>query len=564
MKKLLLAVMFCLLASASQVNATIKVINISELQGELTQALRSQINGLSSSDTAYINFDHEGNDTIRGTITVMCNVVMSGLGKCKSNIILDNGIDSPGFTAFTDDSFFAFKGTINNNIYVSISDISFKIRDHIGIWWEENHKYAVKIYHANKVDIFNVDSYLKNAKCTNFDLRVCSNVTVKDCTITNYNNCLQGGNLWIRGEMHNINVTNNKFYKYGNDEALGIFDRVINNTSGYIRGNASRTNINIIGNEFYYGYDGDDKDFLFNDVLFTIMTDHNQSEDSCVTRDFHFCNNRIILNDLTHRSMYISFDPADSHSNIDFSNNYICNNYIGSISRYYRNEIEVNDLSHHPDTIMFKNNIIRNDNPVLTPSGTNGAAFFLLQGGNVCFDGNHFKNTVTTDTAATTDIGSTIIWCGEKGGTATMRNNTSQNIKVLARIMSNKQIHHFTLNASNNYFQGDTRIYCDHNHIDTLDLCFVKNTFIAKDMNFFLQEFASQGNLIFNENMVKVKQGYGQLMTHWDTMPTSNMRFDTLHVRKNFFYGILNLDNLLLNITNVGQRTVDDNLYITQ
>ena len=82
--------MFCLLASASQVSATIKVINISELQGELTQALRSQINGLSSSDTAYINFDHEGNDTKRGTITVMCNVVMSGLGKCKSNIILDN------------------------------------------------------------------------------------------------------------------------------------------------------------------------------------------------------------------------------------------------------------------------------------------------------------------------------------------------------------------------------------------------------------------------------------------------------------------------------------------
>lgn len=261
--------------------------------------------------------------------------------------------------------------------------------------------------------------------------------------------------------------------------------------------------------------------------------------------------------------MYISFEPADNHSNIEINDNYIRNNYSGSTKRYYRNEIELNDLSHNPDTIMFKNNIIRNDNPVVTNMGTNGAVFFLLQGGNVCLDGNHFMNTVTADTAAISDIGSTIIWCSEKGGKATMRNNTSQNIKLLAQVMSNNQIHYFSLKATNNYFHGDTRIYCDYSHIDTLDLSFVKNTFISNNMNFFLQEFASYGNLTFNENLVRVNQGFGQLMTHWSSTPTSSMRFNTLRVRKNFFFGISSIDNLLVNITNVGSRIVIGNVFIT-
>lgn len=247
---LLLSACFLLLAASNQISAITRVIHTSQLQGNLTQALRTQLTGLSYSDTAYIYFDNIGNDTISGTVIAQCNVVMRGLGRCKSKIILDNGNNSQNFVAFTDDTFFDFLGTINNNISVSISDLSIQLSDHSGIWWENNEKYAVKIYHANKVDILHVDSYLKNAKCTNFDLRVCSNVTVDDCKITNYNNCLVGGNLWIRGEMHNINVINNQFYKYGNDEALAIFDRVIN-ASGYIRGNASRTNINVMNNDFY-------------------------------------------------------------------------------------------------------------------------------------------------------------------------------------------------------------------------------------------------------------------------------------------------------------------------
>ena len=42
MKKVLFLALLCLLASASHMNAITRVVNVSELQGELTRALRQQ------------------------------------------------------------------------------------------------------------------------------------------------------------------------------------------------------------------------------------------------------------------------------------------------------------------------------------------------------------------------------------------------------------------------------------------------------------------------------------------------------------------------------------------
>ena len=161
-----------MLSCVHQISAITRVVNISELEGELTRALRVQVLGLTYNDTIVINFDKVGSDTICGTVLAQCNVVMRGMGRCKSTIVLDNGSNQDGFIAFQDDSFFTFRGLLAHNISVSISDLSFKIKEHSGIWWSSAEKYAVKIYHADKVSINNVDSYLINAFCTNFDLRV--------------------------------------------------------------------------------------------------------------------------------------------------------------------------------------------------------------------------------------------------------------------------------------------------------------------------------------------------------------------------------------------------------
>ncbi len=541
-----------------QVSALTRVVNVSELEGELTQALRNQVQGLTYNDTIVIFFDKIGSDTICGTITARCNVVMSGLGRCKSSVVLDNGTDKPGFIAFKDDTFFALIGTLENNISVTIKDMSFKLMDHSGIWWETSPKYAVKIYHANRVIIDNVNSYLKNAVCTNFDLRVCSNITVRNCDITNYNNCIAGGNLWIRGEMHNVSVTGNRFYKYGNDEALGIFGRLINANTD-TKGNVTRSNIRITDNDFIYGYQGEDKNFLFNDMQFSLISG-DPLPYTCTTNGFLFSNNRFEINDLTHRAMYVAFNQMDSYNDVQFNNNSFIDNYIGSVTRYYRNEVEVNDLSSDPDTVFFNENIFINKNPVVNPTGDSGAAFFLLSGGKVCLDGNLFQNTVTTDTAANVDIGVALVWCGEQGGEISLRNNMTQNLKQLARISAGNGIQKFKITANNNTFHGDTRLYC--NVIDTLDLVFNKNLFISNDMNFFLQEFASIGSLEFNYNNVYVKTSGGKLMTHWTSAPTSSMHFTDLTVKNNLFRGVNSIDNLLIKITNVGNRTVEGNLCI--
>jgi hypothetical protein len=115
-----------------------------------------------------------------------------------------------------------------------------------------------------------------------------------------------------------------------------------------------------------------------------------------------------------------------------------------------------------------------------------------------------------------------------------------------------------TINADSNVFTGDTRIYC--RNVKTVDLNFVGNTFNSTTSNFFLQEFAQQGSLVFDGNMVNTP-GNGQLMTHWDNNDKAARRFNKLQVRNNVFTGVDGERTLLQPITNVRSRSVAGNVY---
>ena len=532
-------------------------IDVSTIRGELTQGLRSACENATYSDLVVLNFG-SGTYTVSGTIPVKCNLIIKGEGRDKTTILLDNGRDKAGFKAFTDDAFFRITGTLKNPVTVSITDVSFKLKDHKGIWWEDVEKYAVKIYHANRVDIHDVDSYMANAKITNFDLRVCSNVSVTDCILSNYNNCQIGGNLWIRGEMHNIVVKRNKFYKYGKDEALGIFDRVVDCTKGYVRGKASRTDIFIEDNEFYYGYNGKDKDLeAYNHTILTLMTDHKKSQDACTTRNFRLSGNTFHMTDETDRCIYICFDPADVHEDIHIENNQIINEAFTSNRKYYRQDIEVNDLSSCGDTIRISGNTVRNKKLVLTPSGGQGYSFLLLQGGIVDLKGNRLTNDVVKNPVNGKNTGMQFVWCGALGGSVTMRDNVCKGLMCVAYVGAGDGTPLFTLNASNNYFEGDTRVYS--HKINELHLNFTGNTFKSSSMNFFLQEFASRGTVVFNNNDVTVSGGNGQFMTHWGTNSTRDYRFDRLEVRNNVFRGVGSEKEMFKHVTNVKKRSVKTN-----
>ena len=81
-------------------------------------------------------------------------------------------------------------------------------------------------------------------------------------------------------------------------------------------------------------------------------------------------------------------------------------------------------------------------------------------------------------------------------------------------------------------------------------------------MNFFLQEFATEGALVFKNNEVHAQNG--QLMTHWSSTPTSAMRFHTLEETGNTFYGTKGEKEVLRNITNVQHKDVSGNIYYHQ
>ena len=554
-KYFIAAIVLCL--SSMTVQARTINVNVNNTKADVTQMLREQCHRATWGDTVVINFG-KGTYTVDGTVECNTHLIIKGKGRDKTTVVLNKGSNRSGFKAFLDDTFFKIAGTLRRPVTLSISDITFKLKDHNGIWWKGERCFAVKVYHANRVNIHNVDSYLQNAICTNYDLHVCSNVSITNCIISNYNNTTDGGNLWLRGEMHNISIKDNKFFKYGKDEAVAIYDRVVDNTNGYIRGKADRSDIFIENNEFHYGYNDKDKDYeSVNHMIVSLFTDHSKSTDCCSTRNFHLSGNKFYINDKCTRCIYVSFDPADSHKDIYIENNEIVNANLNSGDRYYRQDIEVNDLSSNPSTIYINGNTVRNKNIVLTSSDSQGYSFLLMQGGNVTMTGNKIINDATIIPSTGKSTGIQLIWAGADGGEVTMRDNVCKGIKYIATVGAGDGTEQFTLNASNNYFEGDTRVYS--HKVKRLDVNFTGNTLVSENMNFFLQEFAPRGSVVFNNNDVTVKQGEGQLMTHWSNSSTKSMRFDRLEVTNNTLRGVNGEQDLLKNMTNVGKRTIQRN-----
>ena len=538
-----------------------KVINIdvSTIKSNLVKNLREQCARATFVDTVVLNFG-KGVYVVDGTIECKCNVIIKGAGSDNTTILFNQGRDSNGFKAYTSDAFFKIVGEPRHQISVSITDIAFNIKKHDGIWWSERERYAVKIYHANRVDVHNINSYLADAYITNLDLHVCSNVSITDCVFTNYNNCETGGCLWIRGEMHNISVKRNKFYKYGKDETLAIYDRLVDHTKEYVRGVANRTDIFVEENEFHYGdYPGKKLDPEANcGMIFSLFTESNESKDRCTTRNFHLRNNKFYVDEVTTRCIFIGFNPADWHENIVVENNQIINTAITRDYRFYHQDIEVHDASSaSTDTIRILNNTVKNENVVINPSGSSAYTFLRVHGGTLLAQGNKVVNSAMRNPVNGKAAGVRALWCGAEGGNITMKDNVFKGIFYTGFFSSSKGADLVAFNAYNNYFSGDTRIYC--NNIKRVNIDFTGNTLLSDNLNFFLEDFADRGIVIFNNNDVTVKDGKGQFMTHWSKRALNKMCFERLEVRGNILRGVKSDSDLFRNITNVKKRKISNN-----
>lgn len=562
MKQLLKYIFLVVMLVMASLAAHARTINVDvdKIRGDLPMELRALCENVAFSDTVVFNFG-KGSYKIDATVICKCHVVMRGLGAKKSKVVFAHGHSRNGQRAYTSDAFFKFQGTPAQPITVSISDLAFGIQEHDGILWKDAERHAVKILHANRVDIHDVDSYLENAYITNFDLRVCSNVTFVNNTVTNFNNCETGGCLWLRGEMHNITVKGNKFFKYGKDETLAIFDNVIDNSKGYVAGAATRTGIVIEDNEFRFGgYKGRDKDpAAVPGMVFSLFTGEQEKPDPCTTTDFHLRNNRFYLDDATMRCIYIGFLPKDKHRDIYIENNQIFNNDIRRDWKYYHDDITVNDKSSGQDTIHIAGNSIVNRTMVTQEDGSNGYMFLRLYNGHVALTGNKLVDEVTVNPATGKPAGVQLIYCTAAQASVSLKDNVFKGVGRLAYLSASKGMDTFTLNAVNNYFSGDPHVYC--NKIRQVNINFTSNTLLSNNPGFFLRNFPEQGSLTFTHNDVTVIPGNGKFLIQWGSGSDNRMRFQRLEITNNVFHGVKGEQEMLKNIRNIGKRKVKANTY---
>lgn len=201
--------------------------------------------------------------------TIRCNVTLKGGGTSRSKIYISKSVvnvpDDQG------DSILPIAGTGDDNrVKVRLENIEF-----MPVGAEPNKTFVssdttnfktiahvVKIYFGSEVVFLNVKSTAENGKLVNLDLRTCDNVTITQCEFTNDNGVMadntEGCIIMIRGNMNNINVVNNTFNKYGNDEIIGFFGSAAPE-SGYDAAVPSerksiilRRNIRVTGNTFRY------------------------------------------------------------------------------------------------------------------------------------------------------------------------------------------------------------------------------------------------------------------------------------------------------------------------
>ena len=549
-----------IIVAALPLNAKDVHIYASSITGDFTTVLRSKLQNLTWNDHVVLDFNKAGTYEINGTVRCSANIEIKGVSKEKTTIILNKGTDKANFKAFTDDTFLEAQGTPEHQIEVSIHDISIKLKDHQGIWWDNSAMYAVKIYHACKVNIEHVNSYLRNAVCTNFDLRVCSNVTIKGCNITNYNNCAAGGNIWIRGATKNVEISDNKVYKYGNDEMVAFFEAT-DNAHTHHRGHVTRENINVENNTFSYGYDSKKgKNDIINDLLFSFITvdeDVKVNNFGCASKNVRLSNNTFEINDPCKITMILGFTEEDSHQNIVVEDNIFENNENYSGKKYTHEDFLVKDFSKNRNTISINNNTVTNNCALVNSWGGAGNYFALIRGGNISMEGNTITDNAPISNLTKETLGTILLWCGSQGGSAKLSGNEVKGLKMLACVSEGDGIEKFSITAQNNYFEGDTRIYC--NKVKHLDLNFSENTFVSTQYDFFLQEFANEGTLVFSNNNVTAQKG-GQLMTHWSNTPLSSMRFTKLEVSGNTFSGVKQSE-LMQNIQSSEKRNARYNTF---
>ncbi len=527
-----------LLLLSSSVAARTVEIKMSQCPKPFTDNIRQMVAGLNSNDQVIINFDKSGTYEFDGSIKIRCNTIIKGISTKNTRVIVKEGFAN-GKSKMLDDTFFAMHGSSNKKIKVEIKDIAFLLANHKGILWEKAPKHMIKIYYGDGIVVDNIEMLSDNAAITNLDLRNCSNVLVQNSTFENFNNCMLGGCLWSRGYQKNIVIKNNKFLKYGNDEPLAIWSSD-DKKAQLIK------NIIVDGNEFIYENKKKSKNNYNIDVIINFA--HYKDElvnHTCTVSNIVFNNNTITNNAQTKRSIWFHFDDTAILDTIEVTNNTIRNSSKCQISDGYLTDIIIDTGSKNRGDILISGNNVYNEAEILCDGKNSGYTFLGVKNGYVNLSNNNIQSNYPV----------ALVWSHGGYVSLNLNDNTASMLYKTAILNSSDNLDKIVINANNNEFTGDTRIYC--NNIEELELNFTNNTFNSNDYHFFIQEGAATTSIIFDGNTVNALTGKGTMFANYSGNPCN---FKSIRISNNLFRGISknDVENAFIRTS---RKSISNNIY---
>lgn len=478
------------------------------------------------------------------------NVVIKGEGTDKTRLIIPRNMNCTG------NGWIGLEGQPCKEISVIITNLSIEYDDSLyanGVLAEDSsfitrESAVIKIKCLKSLLIRNVNITVHHLPTTCIDIHKGRNIEIRENLFANYNCCDTGGCIWLRGEMKNVIIEQNDFYKYGNDEVIAIFDHKYACTDESL----NRKNIGIRYNRFYCqnetggflsdqeleqtDWDGCIKRFI------SIITNQADGEEVIysIINGIHIDCNEFYINAPMSYLITTAIDKYTVFKDITINNNIIqygcwtvdnITNVNGGLTigdfnivfdtQFDTEYIDVYDSNSIEPVIISGNTIICGSNmrERETPESPYEDKHICLDvnGAKVTFSHNYIlcsRETYTTDEEHFAKKGINLIRCINKSCEIVFNDNHCEGLKQLAFLKGQAGTDDaiMRITGAGNFVQGDIRItqqlFCvdgtknEYKSFTKSHLFLSDNDLICDYPIIFMNEFADSGTAMFTRNRI--------------------------------------------------------------
>lgn len=492
--------------------------------------------------TVKILFDRAGTYYLDRSINVHCNLEMDAVKGAKFVIVND--------FKYKDNSVIGVNVAQEFPLAVKIQNMDIEMEKHDDIAFGGKVGHMFKFYNCKSVDFRNCSIVLHNAKMTNLLIFGGRNITVRDNVFANYNNCLESGNLWIVGSCENVDIRNNRFEKYGNDEVIAFYEgnKSHMNVENYEQ-RVVRRNIVVEGNKLTYERPRwATADTIINCDIFISFYPQGIGHQEKYATTFSFENVRFASNDINIKAPVKRIFSFSTDKRVDYKGISFIDNRINIDTRLYDTErVMVFDIA----TVKQGEGIIIAGNKVegkLLPAPGKKSCrcdFLYMENVNAQLISNEMTIRADNEVMSSNkdaNANPQADYCKVK-----LRDNLFQNLSLLGAIGSRKgTTKQFKLEAQGNVFEGNTKLYSVD--LARADIEYRGNTFNCTGYELLFQNFARQGTLTFTDNTVNFS-GRTDYCLYANYEKTGNTdRFTTFDFSNNTIRGVqaskLRTDNI--------------------